>query len=175
MQNKIAVLGFRGVGKSTVSRLLHKKTGMPLYILDHEIEKSQGKNISDIVEAKGWNYFRGIELEHLKFAAEKKTLILDCGGGILEGPDGNFSEEKNEILAKNFFCIYLYLPDAMLLTRLQKMKNNSRRPGLPGDLKKTLEKRTPWFRKIANAEINTDGLSPQEVLNRMMEKIYCHA
>jgi shikimate kinase len=171
VKNKIAILGFRGVGKSTVSRLLHKTTGLPLYVLDVEIENKEGKSITEIVEAGGWNYFRDLELAYLKTQVDREKVILDCGGGILEGRDGNFSIEKSEILKKHFFCVYLSLPDAKLLTRLEKMKNKSSRPGLQGDIKKILEKRKPWFEKIANVAISADGFTPYEVASLVREKI----
>ncbi|MDH4263373.1 MAG: shikimate kinase [Spirochaetia bacterium] len=171
MHSKIAILGFRGVGKSTVSRLLSKKTKFPLYVLDSEIESNEGRTITEIVEANDWNYFRDLELQYLRSQADREKLILDCGGGILEGHDGNFSVEKNEILSNQFFCVYLNLPDAKLLTRLEKIRNKSSRPVLQGDLKKILEKRKPWFEKIADFEVNTDGLTPYEVAGIIRKKV----
>ena len=171
MQSKVAILGFRGVGKSTVSKLLNKMTGLPLCILDSSIEKKEGKSISQIVKEHGWNHFRDLELDYLKSQVERERVIVDCGGGILEGHNGEFSIEKSEIFKSNFFCIYLSLPDAKLLTRLKNMQNKSSRPGLQGDIKEILTKRKPWFEKIANVEINTDGLSALDVANQIRKKI----
>lgn len=170
-QKKIAILGFRGVGKSTVSKSLNKITGIPLYVLDAQIEKKENKSISEIVELYGWNHFRDLELDYLRSQVNKDKLILDCGGGVLEGHDGQYSEEKSSLLRENFFCVYLFLPDAKLLTRLENIKNKTSRPVLKGDIEKILEKRKPWFEKISNCVINTDGLTPLEVANIILEKL----
>ncbi|MDH4200747.1 MAG: shikimate kinase [Spirochaetia bacterium] len=177
MKNNIAILGFRGAGKSTVSRQLNKVLGMPLYTLDSYIENAEKKNITAIVQDHGWNYFRDLELKYLKSLVdlEKKGMIMDCGGGILEGKDGGFSEEKNEILRKNFICIYLYLPDAKLLTRLTKIKKNHSRPVLSGELEQILQKRKPWFEKIADLTLNTDNMTPLDIALAIRDKLKTNA
>jgi len=171
VQKKIAILGFRGVGKSTVSKLLGKLTGLPLYVLDSSIEVGEGKSIARIVEETSWNHFRQLELQYLKAQADRDEVIVDCGGGVLEGADGAFSAEKAEILKRHFFCVYLYLPDAKLLTRLGKIKNKSSRPALQGDLQKILEKRKPWFEQIADVVINTDGMTPYRIANLVRKRL----
>ena len=171
MHNKLAILGFRGIGKSTVSRILAKSMKIPLYAIDAEIEKKEGKSIATIVEENGWNYFRDRELDHINMQSEREKVILDCGGGILEGHDGEYSEEKGEMLKKNFFCVYLFLPDEKLLTRLKYLQQKSSRPPLAGDTEKILKKRKPWFEKIAHVQINTDGLTAGQTVSRIMKEL----
>lgn len=171
MKQKIALLGFRGVGKSTVSRILKKQTGLALIATDHEISQKEGKSISKIVRKDGWNHFRDLEEKYLLKLKDKKKLILDCGGGILEGHDGAFSEKKAAVLKGNFFCIYLYLPDGKLLTRLEKSKRKTSRPNLSGDIKDILKKRKPWFEQLADFTLNTEGLTPGQTAEIIKNKI----
>ena len=63
--NKIIVIGCPGSGKSTVSRVLHNKTGIPLYHLDMmywnadktTVEKSVFlERLSSVLEKDEWTF-----------------------------------------------------------------------------------------------------------------------
>ena len=96
---KVIVIGCPGSGKSTVSRALHNKTGIPLYHLDMmywnadktTVEKSVFlKRLSDVLEKDEWiidgNYGSTMEL---RMAACDTVIFLDypldvCLDGIRE-------------------------------------------------------------------------------------------
>lgn len=96
---KIIVIGCPGSGKSTVSRALHNKTGIPLYHLDMmywnanktTVEKSVFlERLSAVLEKDEWiidgNYGSTMEL---RMAACDTVIFLDyplevCLGGIKE-------------------------------------------------------------------------------------------
>ena len=96
---KVIVIGCPGSGKSTVSRTLHNKTGIPLYHLDMmywnadktTVEKSVFlKRLSDVLEKDEWiidgNYGSTMEL---RMAACDTVIFLDypldvCLDGIRE-------------------------------------------------------------------------------------------
>ena len=96
---KVIVIGCPGSGKSTVSRALHNKTGIPLYHLDMmywnadktTVEKSVFlERLSDVLEKDEWiidgNYSSTMEL---RMAACDTVIFLDypldiCLDGIRE-------------------------------------------------------------------------------------------
>ena len=96
---KVIVIGCPGSGKSTVSRALHNKTGIPLYHLDMmywnadktTVEKSVFlERLSDVLEKDEWiidgNYGSTLEL---RMAACDTVVFLDypldlCLDGIKE-------------------------------------------------------------------------------------------
>ena len=96
---KVIVIGCPGSGKSTVSRTLHNKTGIPLYHLDMmywnadktTVEKSEFlERLSDVFEKDEWiidgNYSSTMEL---RMAACDTVIFLDypldvCLDGIRE-------------------------------------------------------------------------------------------
>ena len=96
---KVIVIGCPGSGKSTVSRTLHNKTGVPLYHLDMmywnadktTVEKSVFlERLSDVLEKDEWiidgNYGSTMEL---RMAACDTVIFLDyplevCLNGIKE-------------------------------------------------------------------------------------------
>ena len=54
----IVMLGYRGTGKSVISKILSVKLRMELYKIDDLISRSAGKSIPEIVADEGWESFR---------------------------------------------------------------------------------------------------------------------
>ena len=52
------MLGYRGTGKSVISKKLSHKLRRKLYKIDDLISRSFGKSIPEIVEQDGWEFFR---------------------------------------------------------------------------------------------------------------------
>ena len=52
-KNKIALIGLRGAGKSTLGNMLHEEFEYPLFEATNEIEMLGGMNINEIIELGG--------------------------------------------------------------------------------------------------------------------------
>ena len=57
-EQRIALIGLRGGGKSTLGRLLASERGVPFIELDREIERLSGATLSEIFEMFGQEQFR---------------------------------------------------------------------------------------------------------------------
>ncbi|HET9057983.1 MAG TPA: shikimate kinase [Chitinophagaceae bacterium] len=75
------LVGFMGTGKSYWGKLWAKASGISYYDLDEEIEKAEGKTITDIFKENGEGYFRKKEKQVLSSFFKKDNFILSCGGG----------------------------------------------------------------------------------------------
>ena len=83
----IILLGYRGTGKSVISRLLARQLKCPLFSLDSMIEEAVGIPIPEIVSMWGWARFREIESKIVEQAVEEaKDAVIDCGGGVVLNP-----------------------------------------------------------------------------------------
>ena len=76
------LIGFMGVGKSTVSKALQRTFAMDVVEMDEIIAKRNGMSISEIFELHGEEYFRNEETELLRESRAKKNMIVSCGGGV---------------------------------------------------------------------------------------------
>ncbi len=70
-----------GSGKTTIGKKISNKLHIPFLDLDQEIEKKEGKTISQIFALHGEKYFREVEHHVLLALIEKKSFVLSTGGG----------------------------------------------------------------------------------------------
>ena len=74
-RRRIALIGLRGGGKSTLGRLLAERLGVPFIELDREIEKRSGATLSEIFDMFGQETFRRAEREALDDVLRQHTEL----------------------------------------------------------------------------------------------------
>jgi len=83
-RDRIALIGLRGAGKSTLGRLLGLRLGAPFLELDREIERDAGLGLGEIMELHGQAGFRRSERTVLdRVVSAHPRLVLAAGGGIV--------------------------------------------------------------------------------------------
>jgi XRE family aerobic/anaerobic benzoate catabolism transcriptional regulator len=83
-RDRIALIGLRGAGKSTLGRLLAGHLGSLFLELDQEIEKEAGLGLGEIMELHGQAGFRRLERAVLdRLIATHSTAVIAAGGGIV--------------------------------------------------------------------------------------------
>lgn len=159
----IVLVGFMGTGKTVTGRALAAKLGREFLELDEIIENKEGISVGEIFERKGEPYFRKIEREVVKESAERDGVVISAGGGVI-------IDEKNlENLKKNALIVCLEASPDVILDRTKGLGN---RPLLnvpdPGKrIKELLEKRVHYYKK-ADFSVHTDGLSAEEVADKII-------
>ena len=78
----IILIGMPGCGKSTLGRQVAKQLNKKFVDMDEEIEKTEGRKISDIFEKEGEGYFRDTETFCLRNLLNNDAVI-STGGGIV--------------------------------------------------------------------------------------------
>lgn len=148
----ILFVGFMGCGKSSVSRVLAKRAGLPLIDIDKYIEKQEGRKIKEIFAAEGEEGFRRIETMTLASLAFEPKSIISCGGGIVG------SAVNRAIVKALGNVIYLKVPCDEAIGRIS---DPSTRPMLSGPrpVREIYDERLPLYRDVADITINTSGKS----------------
>jgi XRE family aerobic/anaerobic benzoate catabolism transcriptional regulator len=83
-RNRVALIGLRGAGKSTLGPLLAVRLGIPFLELDQEIEKEAGLDLGEIMELHGQAGFRRLERGVLdRLVATHPRAVIAAGGGIV--------------------------------------------------------------------------------------------
>jgi XRE family aerobic/anaerobic benzoate catabolism transcriptional regulator len=85
---RIALVGLRGAGKSTLGRLLAQHLGWPFVELDRRVEEDYGASVPDLIEMAGTATFRRHERSALeRVIAEHEAAIITTAGGIVSNPE----------------------------------------------------------------------------------------
>lgn len=163
----IFLIGFMGCGKSTISDYLCREYGMEKVEMDEQIEKDEGKTISEIFASEGEEYFRGLETALLESFQSRNNVVISCGGGTAMR-ECNVQEMK-----KHGKIVFL---QASPETVYHRVRNTHNRPLLEGNMNVEyiaflLEKRLPRYKAAADIAVQTDHKTAAEICMEIMEKV----
>ena len=84
---RVALVGLRGAGKSTVGPRLAVALEAPFVELDRRIEELAGMQVGEVFELRGAEGFHALEAEALEHVlAEGHRLVIATGGSIVDAP-----------------------------------------------------------------------------------------
>jgi shikimate kinase len=84
---RVVLVGFMGVGKSTVGAHVARRLGYTLEDMDHRIEARTGRRIADIFAQEGEEAFRRLELEEARALGSLTRRVIATGGGAFARPE----------------------------------------------------------------------------------------
>jgi shikimate kinase len=166
----LVLIGYRGTGKSTVARLLAEKLGMEVVSLDREIVRRAGRSVREIVAQHGWSQFRDLESAVTRDVSERDSIIIDAGGGVI------LRRENVESLRRGGKLFWLRASVPVIVARIEA--GTERPPLTPGksfteEVEEVLRERTPLYEAAADHQIDTDGLSPEQVAAEIARLYSC--
>ena len=87
LTKNLVLLGMMGVGKTTIGKILSRKSGLKLIDVDKLIEKKEQISISNIFQSKGEGYFRRLEeITTIEILKKNYKKIIALGGGAFINP-----------------------------------------------------------------------------------------
>lgn len=156
---RIALVGLRGAGKSTLGRMLAQHYGWSFIELDRKVEEEYGASVPDLIEMAGMATFRRQERSALeRVIAEQEAAVITTAGGIVS------NSETYALLLRRAHTIWIKARPDEHMSRV--MAQGDFRPmaqnrAAMADLVAILEaRRTDYAR--AEAEIDTSGESIEQ-------------
>ena len=165
------LIGYRGTGKSTVGMRLARRLKWDWLDADNELERRAGRTIKDIFAADGEPMFRQLEREVLVDLLSRQRLVLSTGGGCVMNAD-----TRRDLLAAGP-VVWLRASVETIASRILHDKTTkARRPNLTAtggidEIRTLLAQREPLYRECATITINTEGLSLDEVVARVLSQL----
>ncbi len=162
---RIALIGLRGAGKSTLGAMLAEKLSVPFVELDRLIEQESGVSLSVIFDLYGQNGFRRLERCCLDKVIERYPRFVLATGGSLVSEPATFER----LLAKCYTIWLRATPEEHMQRVIAQgdMRPMADNRESMSDLKRILEVREPLYRK-ADMTLNTGGSSLPDCLAMLL-------
>jgi shikimate kinase len=165
----VVLIGYRGTGKTTVAQQLALRLGWDWVDADVEIELRAGKSIAAIFADDGEPTFRELESHVLAATIGRPQIVLAAGGGVV------LREDNRRLLRTAGKVVWLTADVATILARVAADQTTAiRRPQLTtaggeAEVRQLLARRTPLYRELADLEIDTEGRTPAEIVEEIVE------
>jgi XRE family aerobic/anaerobic benzoate catabolism transcriptional regulator len=167
-RGRIALIGLRGAGKSTLGAILAEQMEVPFLELDRLIEQESGVGLSAIFDLYGQGGFRRLERRCLDEVIERYPRFVLATGGSLVSEPATF-----ERLLTMCYTVWLRATPEEHMQRviaqgdMRPMADNRESMS---DLKRILEVREPLYRK-ADMTIETSNVSPEESASLLLHAV----
>ena len=167
VKKSVFLIGFMGVGKSSITLELGHLLGLDTVEMDDYIVQQEGRSIPEIFDQDGEGYFRQVERAVVVTLGEGEHRVISCGGGT-PMRECNVVEMK-----KNGRVVLL---TAKPETILDRVKDNHDRPLLENNktvpfIADLMEKRRAKYEAAADIIIETDGKNELEICEELVHRL----
>ena len=169
--DRIILTGFRATGKSLVGRMLANQLGLDFCDTDTLLCERSGLSVREFVDRFGWSDFRQREEQLLLSLRCLSSVVIATGGGVI------LHEQAWRSLRKKSIIFWLRADCATIEQRLALDENSCHlRPSLTGEdlpeeIRDQLVRRAPLYLRGSDIAIDTDGRSPAELVQEMIEAL----
>ncbi|MCG7336359.1 shikimate kinase [Sporosarcina sp. ACRSM] len=165
-QQSIVLMGFMGVGKTTIGSLVAQKLYRSFVDIDEEIEKEFGMPTTDIFKVHGETVFREHEKNLIQSYCEQKLKIISIGGGAFMQP------EVREACLANCTVFYLDVSWEQWKERLDILIDS--RPILQNrdlaEIEKLFYERQGAY-SLNHSTLSVNDQSPEQIADHIVESL----
>jgi XRE family aerobic/anaerobic benzoate catabolism transcriptional regulator len=158
---RIALIGLRGAGKSTLGRMLAASAKLPFVELDEEIEREAGLSLSEVFLLYGQAGYRRLERRSLQRIVDSgQRCIVSVGGGIVS------ETNTYKLLLSKCFTVWLRATPEEHMARVVAQGDARPMAGndeAMDDLRHILAAREPLYSR-ADAIVDTSGQTAEASL-----------
>jgi XRE family transcriptional regulator, aerobic/anaerobic benzoate catabolism transcriptional regulator len=163
---RIALIGLRGAGKTTLGAMLAKRLGWEFVEMSREIETVAAVSVEEIFDLWGQAAYRRYERRALeRIISGKRRVVLATGGGLVSEP-ATFAR-----LLDSFHTIWLQASpeehwDRVIRQGDHRVEGSGDSEALV-DMRRILTQREPLYRK-ADAHLDTSGQTSRQSLQDLL-------
>lgn len=167
----IYLVGYRCSGKSSVARRLAARLGWEFVDTDRLVVSQAGQEITAIVAANGWPYFRRLEQACLRTVAAKHHQVVATGGGIV------LDAQNVQTMKATGIVVWLSAGPDVIRQRMQgDHQTENQRPALThrdaiDEIETVLKERTPLYRAASHMVIDTEFESVPSLVEGLVPRL----
>lgn len=167
-KSRVALIGLRAGGKSTLGRLLAERLGVPFVEMHQEIERDSGMSLSEIFSLSGQGAYRRYERRALERVVEQHPRAVIATGGSLVSEPATF-----DLLLTACYTVWIQAaPEDHMRRAIEQgdLRPISGNAEAMQDLHRILDERADLYAK-ADAAVMTTGRSVEESLADLLGKV----
>jgi shikimate kinase len=160
----VVVVGPPGAGKSTVAAVLGARFGLAVRETDADVERAAGKPVGDIFVDDGEPAFRELERTAVVEALAGHDGVLAVGGGAVLDP-----RTEADLAGHPVVFLDVQITDAARrigFGAAGMVVGSPRAAWL-----RLMEARRPVYERVARVTVATDGRTPDEVADAVIEAL----
>lgn len=159
MKKSVFLIGFMGVGKSSITLELGRLLGLDTVEMDEFIVQQEKRSIPEIFDQDGEAYFRQVESAAVVTLGAGEPRVISCGGGVP-------LREENVKNMKKYGTVVLLT--ARPETIFQRVCHDRNRPLLKDNMNvdyiaSLMAQRQPYYDRAADFAVATDGKTTAEI------------
>lgn len=167
-KKRIALVGLRGAGKSSLGRALAGELSLPFVELNSAIEAEAGMNLNEVFMLYGQPGYRRLERRCLEsFIAQHESAVITVGGGIVSEAD------TFNLLLMNCFTVWVKASPEEHMSRVVAQGDFRPMEGSTEameDLRRILSARESLYSK-ADFTLDTSGRRPEDCLAQLRQAV----
>ena len=167
-RRRIALLGLRGAGKSTLGAKLAASLGVPFVELDSEVEREAGAKLGEVFAMYGQEAFRRFERRALeRVLRTHEGAVIAAGGSLVTDPD------TYRLLLDNCHTVWLKAKPEEHMNRVMAqgdMRPFKGRSAAIDEIRKLLTERDHLYSR-ADATVETSGKPLKSSLEELRVKV----
>ncbi len=165
---RIALIGLRGAGKSTLGAKLAEAMDVPFVELDREVEKEAGTDLGEVFAMYGQDAFRRFERRALeRVLAQHERAVIAAGGSLVTDPS------TYRLLLERCVCVWLKASPEDHMARViaqGDMRPFKGRSAALDEIRKLLADRDRLYGR-ADAAVETSGRTLRQSLSELRKAI----
>jgi shikimate kinase len=161
----ITLIGMSGVGKSRIGQLLAQKLHYSFIDIDRVMEKDSGRKLQELIDCLG----------DVKFIEAEENTILNLGdtSNTVISPGGSAIYSKRAMKLLEGISTVIFLNAS--LEEIKRRTTNFSDRGIVGlkekGLERLFEERLPLYEKYADATVDVNGFSDEQIVDMLIKRI----